>query len=163
VLLLTAVHAQPAAVVTATVALPPPSRIGRLVVLNANVHGALLACVTVTVAPATVSVPVRCAPVFAATVAVTLPLPLPLAPLVIVMKLALLVAVQVQPAFALTGMVSEPPPASAVRFNWSCGTTGAGHVVGADGVELDELPHAAMTIDDAISATIQTSTRHSRI
>jgi hypothetical protein len=36
-------------------------------------------------------------------------------------------------------------------------------VVGADGVELDELPHAAMTIDDAISATIQTSTRHSRI
>jgi hypothetical protein len=36
-------------------------------------------------------------------------------------------------------------------------------VVGADGVGLDELPHAAITIDDAISATIQMSTRQSRI
>jgi hypothetical protein len=59
VLLLTAVHAQPAAAVTLTLAVPAPSRIGTVVGLTLNVHGALPACVTVTVDVPMVSVPVR--------------------------------------------------------------------------------------------------------
>jgi hypothetical protein len=115
--LLTAVQAQPAVPVTVIVAVPPASRIGRVVALRVNVQATAPAWLTVTVAPATVNVPVRGMPVFAATVAVTVPLPVLFAPPVIVMKLALLVAVQVQPALAVTGIVIVPPPASAVRFN----------------------------------------------
>ena len=56
------------------------------------------ACVTVTVLPATVSVPERCdVVVFIATVMSTLPSPEPLAPAVIVIQAAPLTAVQEQP------------------------------------------------------------------
>src|SRR2546422_699086 len=103
--------------VTATVPVPPAASKVWLVGAIEVTQTPEASCDTVTVAPATVNVPVRGMPVLAATVAVTLPLPVPFAPLVIVMKLALLMAVQVQPAFALTGVVSEPPPASTVRFN----------------------------------------------
>jgi len=59
--------------------------------------------VMVTVYPATVSVPVRLAPVLLrATAYVTVPLPLPEAPDVIVIQVTLLFAVQVQPAGAVT-------------------------------------------------------------
>ena len=50
----------------------------------------------VAVRPATVSVPLRAAPVFLATLYVTLPLPVPLAPSVIVIHASLLTAVHVQ-------------------------------------------------------------------
>jgi hypothetical protein len=63
------------------------------------------------VVPPTVSVPLRAAPVFAATVKATVPLPLPVAPDEIVMKVALLVAVQAQPAGAVTGTDPVPPAA----------------------------------------------------
>ncbi len=55
-------------------------------------------CITVTVCPAMVSVPVRLAPAFTATVKFTVSLPLPHGPGVTVRKLALLAAVQVHPA-----------------------------------------------------------------
>ena len=47
--------------------------------------------------PATVTVPVRAPPVFAATLNATEPFPLPLAPEVTVTQAALLLAVQAQP------------------------------------------------------------------
>ena len=54
------------------------------------------AWLNVTVFPATVSVPVRAAPVFAATRKLTPPIPEPLPPLVIVIQLTLLTAVHGQ-------------------------------------------------------------------
>src|SRR6476660_8061906 len=57
------------------------------------------------------SVPLRAAPVFAATVKATVPLPLPVAPDEIVMKVALLVAVHAHPVPAVTGTDPVPPAA----------------------------------------------------
>jgi hypothetical protein len=54
------------------------------------------AWLNVTVFPATVKVPVRAAPVFAATTKLTPPMPEPLAPLVIVTQATLLTAVHEQ-------------------------------------------------------------------
>src|SRR5262245_39312157 len=70
-------------------------------------------CVTVKVCPATVRVPMRCAPALAAIVKATLPLPLPDAPAVTVSHGALLAAVQPQPLAALTAIVVPAPPAAA--------------------------------------------------
>jgi hypothetical protein len=69
--------------------------------------------VTVKVWPATVIVPVRCGPVFAATENCVVPAPLPLAPLEIVIQEALLVAVHAQPVTVVT--VTEPDPPLAVK------------------------------------------------
>jgi len=70
--------------------------------------------VTVNVAPAIVSVPVRLdATVFAATLKPTLPLPDPVAPLVTVIHAALLAAVHAQPVGMLTLLL--PVPADAVN------------------------------------------------
>lgn len=71
------------------------------------------AWVTVNVAPAIVSVPVRPDPVFAATPKVTVPLPDPVAPPVIVIHDALLEAVQLQPVAAVTLLL--PLPAAPVK------------------------------------------------
>ena len=68
-------------------------------------------CVMVKVVTATVIVPLRAAPPFAATENVTVPLPLPEAPCVMLTKLALLVAVHVHPVPAVTGTDPEPPSA----------------------------------------------------
>jgi hypothetical protein len=66
--------------------------------------------VTVTVWPATVSVPVRVdEPPLAATSYETVPLPDPLDPDVIVIHDALLVAVQLQPAAVVTSTLALPP------------------------------------------------------
>ena len=67
-----------------------------------------LACVTVKVNPAIVSVPVRGAPVFAAMLMPTAPLPVALAPLAIVSQLALLFAVHAQPALVVTLTLCVP-------------------------------------------------------
>ena len=58
---------------------------------------AAAACVTVNVWPATVMVPVRALPGFAATLNATDPFPVPLAPEVTVTHATLLLAVQAQP------------------------------------------------------------------
>ena len=72
------------------------------------------ACVTVTLWPATVRVPVRvCELPFAATEKLTVPVPLPDKPLVIVSQLALDVAVQAHPTIVVT--VTAPLCAPALK------------------------------------------------
>ena len=78
------------------------------------------ASVTVTVFPATVSVPALGGVVVAAAVYATVPEPLPLLPLVMEIQEALVVAVQVQPLVVVTAMVPLPPVAGIV---WVVGET----------------------------------------
>lgn len=109
--LLPALHEQPVATVTLPLPVPPAAVKDWLV---GETDGAQPAanCVTVNVAPAIVSVPVRLeATVFAATVNVTEPLPDPLAPPVTVIHAALLAAVQLHPVAAVTALVLLPPAA----------------------------------------------------
>jgi hypothetical protein len=111
--LLTAVHAQPVVVVTLVLPVPPGATAFSEVGETVNTHGAA-SCVTVTVWPATVSVPVReLVDVFAATLKLTVPLPLPLAPAVTVIHAALLVAVHAQPVVVVTLVLPVPPAATA--------------------------------------------------
>ena len=65
-----------------------------------------------------VTVPVRKAPVLAATVYATLPFPVPVAPDVTVIHDALLLAVQIQPAAVVTPTVPDAPVAAML---WSVG------------------------------------------
>ncbi len=74
------------------------------------------ACVTVNVWPATVMVPVRAPPVFAATVNATDPFPLPLAPDVTVIHASLRLAVQAQPVPVVTVTLPDPPAAAIEVF-----------------------------------------------
>lgn len=68
-------------------------------------------CVTVSVCPATVMVPMRCGPVFATMLKFTVPLPVPELPDVICRNDgALLVAVQGQAAFVMTWVALDPFP-----------------------------------------------------
>ncbi len=71
-------------------------------------------CVTVNVCVATVTVPVRAAPVFAVRLRATVPLPVPVAPEVTVIHDVLLVAVHAQAASVITDTV--PWPASGPMF-----------------------------------------------
>ena len=74
--------------------------------------------VTVTVWPATVSVPMRCdVDVLAVALKVTVPLPVPLAPPLIVSHAALLVAVHAHPAPAVTPVVDDRRPMSACAMS----------------------------------------------
>jgi hypothetical protein len=77
-------------------------------------EGEAAAWATVTVAPATPSVPERDAPLLLAMPYVTVPLPEPLAPVAMLSQVALLVAVHVQPAPAVTETLAEPPAAVAL-------------------------------------------------
>jgi len=108
--LLAAVHAHPVAAVT--LLLPVPAAAVKVCVVGEMAgEQAAAACVTVNVAPAIVSVPVRLVvTVFAATSNVTDPLPDPVAPPVTVIQAALLVAVQLHPVAADTAL---PPLAAA--------------------------------------------------
>jgi hypothetical protein len=110
--LLLAVHAQPAPAVTVVFPVPPA-------LANVCVEGtaayeqAAPAWVTVNVAPAIVSVPVRLVvKVFAATANPALPGPDADAPLVTVIHDALLVALQAHPEPAVTMLLPEPPAAT---------------------------------------------------
>lgn len=107
-LLLTAVHGQPVVAVTVLLPFPPAAMNDWLVGEIAGEHE-LAACVTVMVAPAIVSVPVRLEAVLAATLKVTGPLPVPDAPLVTVIQLSLLTAVHGQSAAAVTLVLPFPP------------------------------------------------------
>jgi hypothetical protein len=116
VALLAAVHAQSVAVFTVTgVPVPPAAAIDSLdgEMLYEHGTGAGASCVTVTVRPSIVMVPVRCAPLLAATLKVTVPLPLPVAADVIVIHAAPLVALHVQSAPVVTAIGSPGPPAAA--------------------------------------------------
>jgi len=109
--LLAAVHAQPVARVTVLLPLPPAAENDCVVGEIDAVHGAA-ACVTVNVAPAIVSVPVRLdATVFAATLKPTVPLPEPVAPLVNVIQAALLAAVHAHPVATVTVLLPVPEDA----------------------------------------------------
>jgi hypothetical protein len=110
--LLTAVQSQPAPAVT--VALPLPALAVTLwdVGFTAYVHG-MPSCVTVSVLPAIVRVPVRGdVDALAAIAYVVVPLPVPLAPAVIVSHPALLTAVHAQPVPAVTVAVAVSALAS---------------------------------------------------
>jgi hypothetical protein len=110
--LLVAVQSQPAAVVTATLPLPPGAAIEASGGAIVYVHGTgAAAWFTVNVWPAMVSVPVRALPVLAATVNATEPFPVPTAPAVTATHGTLLVAVQSQPAAVVTATLPLPPGA----------------------------------------------------
>jgi hypothetical protein len=99
--LLVAVHAHPDVVVMETVAVPPPAT--KPSDVGVTVARQLPSWVIVTVCPATVSVPVRGAPLMFAEMAyVTVPLPEPFAPIVTAIQDALLEAVHVQPVVVVT-------------------------------------------------------------
>lgn len=106
--LLNDVQAQPVAVVTDTDVVSPAAGELRIVGVRPKVHAVVAACVTVSVSPPMVTVPVRCAPVLPATTTVTVPSPVPEAPAVTISQFALLAAVQAQVLVVVTatGMVS---------------------------------------------------------
>ncbi len=113
--LLVAVHAHSVPLVTAVVDAPPAEVIVRDVGETVLVQPVPL-CVTVTVWPATVSVPTRWAvDVLAVAVKVTVPFPVPLAPPVTLSQAALLVAAQAHPEPAVTPVVEAPAAAVSVR------------------------------------------------
>lgn len=106
--LLLAVHAQPPPAVTVTIPVLAAAATFASVGEMEYVHGegtATAACVTVKVCVAIVAVPVRAAPVFAATLKPTDPFPVPVAPDEMVIHGALLAAVQAQPPPAVTATV----------------------------------------------------------
>ena len=103
-----AVHEQAFDVFTFTEPLPPPA--ATFCEFPESEKEQLTAsCCTVNVWPATVSVPLRAAPVLAAALNEIDPLPLPDAALVMLTQFALLVAVQEQPLPAVTVTVPVPP------------------------------------------------------
>jgi hypothetical protein len=110
--LVVVVHAHPLAVETAT-GPPAPAVAARDslvgVIENAHAVGSTAAWLTVNVSPPMVSVPVRAAPVFAATLNATDALPVPLAPDVIVIQGEVVSAVHEQVAPVDTVMVPVPP------------------------------------------------------
>jgi hypothetical protein len=115
--LLIAVHAQVDPAVTATEPVLPAAGAAALAGSIMYVHAgaaATSACVTVNVRPAIVNVPVRAAPVLAATVNVIDPLPLPVAPEVTVIHGTLLAAVHAHPPAVVTVTGVPAPPAAAM-------------------------------------------------
>jgi hypothetical protein len=111
--LLTAVHEQPAAVVTATGAPAPPlTGIDWLVELRLAVQ--LAAWFAVNVWPAIISVPERAVPELGAAEKMVVPLPVPLAPPVIVSHETLLTAVHEQPAALVTAIGKPAPPPAGI-------------------------------------------------
>jgi hypothetical protein len=121
--LLEAVQVQPVDAVTVTV--PELAPDATLADIGEIVGAHVVACVTVKVLPAIVSVPVRLVvPVLAATLKVTVPPPVPAAPAVTVIHTALLTAVHVQPAAALTVVLTVPP---AAVNDWLVGEIAGAH------------------------------------
>lgn len=110
-----AVHAQPApAVIEAD---PGPPEASTFNEFGAMPNEQAAAWLTVKVWPAIVSVPVRAAPPFAATLKATDPFPLPDVPLVIVSQSELFVdAAQVQPLAAEIVTVPVPPFAATAEL-----------------------------------------------
>ena len=115
--LVAAVHAHPAGAVTPTEPGPPRAVSEALLAPSVYVHVGVgaAAWLTVNVWLAIVIVPLRAAPVFAATVKPTDPLPVPLAPAVTVIHDALLTAFHVQLAVDGVTVIAVPaPPVAAI-------------------------------------------------
>ena len=93
-------------------------------------------CVTVSVMPPTVIVPVRVPAEFAAAVIVTVPLPLPAAPLAIVRNELLLAAVHAHAGLAETTFNEMLPPA-------------LGKLTPCGGNALSVIPHVAGAFGDS--------------
>lgn len=109
--LLLAVHAQPEPALTVLEPVPPELP-NVWPVGTAEYEQAAPDCVTVKIAPAIVSVPVRLdVEVLAATEKAALPVPEPDAPLVTVIQVAFVVALQAQFAGAVTDVPPLPPAA----------------------------------------------------
>jgi len=109
--LLAALHEQPVAAVTLLLPVPPDA-VNDWPVGETDGEQDAASCVTVNVAPAIVSVPVRIeATVLAATSNVTEPFPDPVAPPVRVIHGALLTAVQLQPVATVTALLPLAGPA----------------------------------------------------
>jgi hypothetical protein len=106
--LLTAVHEHSAAVVTLTVCDPPAA--GSPIVSGVTTGLQPASCVTVTVWPPAVIVPLRPPPVLAAAVNCTAPGPVPLPPAVMEIHGALVVAVHAQTPVVPTLTDPDPPP-----------------------------------------------------
>jgi hypothetical protein len=108
--------------------------------------------VIVTVVPATVNVPVRLAPVLAATVKDTVPLAVPVDPAVIVMKAALLTDVHAHEVAAVTVAAPVPPSGGNVEgLGWA--TENEQVVVGFAGVSSEHAP-AARAASSIIEASV---------
>ena len=106
-----AVQLQPAGAVTAT--LPVPAAADTVCDPGASEYEQPLPWLMVTVRPATVTVPERAPPVFAATVSCTDPSPLPLAADTLI-HAAFDVAVHRQPPLVFTVTLTVPPPLATV-------------------------------------------------
>ena len=111
---LTAVHVHPPDVPTETVPTPPEAGIVCDVGLMVKVQP--LSCATVTVRPATVTIPVRAGPVLAARVRSTAPFPVPPA-VPGAIHAAVLAAVHAHDAPAETSIRAPPPPAPDTMFS----------------------------------------------
>ena len=160
--LLPADHEQPLLVETFT--LPSSPCMGTLSVIGdiEYVHegaggggaGGLLlaACVTVNARPAIVSVPVRAAPVLAATLNVTVPLPVPVEPDATVIHSTAVVAVHwhVAPAETVTGV---PAPPAAAMF-WLVGEIAVLHAGGGEG-GAGTLTPACVTVGRWLTTAIE--------
>jgi hypothetical protein len=109
------VHAHPAVVVTCTATVSPAAEIIGFVGAIVNLQGAAAAgCDTVTAWPATVTVPVRAGPAFAAAVMVACPDALP--PPATVSHGVPLDVVHAHPAIVVTCTATVSPAAEIVRF-----------------------------------------------
>jgi hypothetical protein len=107
----TAVHAHDPPVVTAMAPEPPAAAMVWLAGAIENVHGAAC-CVTVSVCPPMVMVPLRAAPGFRGALNTTTPFPVPDDPAVMVIQGAFDVALQAHPVPALTFVLPSPPAAA---------------------------------------------------
>jgi hypothetical protein len=153
-----AVQAQPAVVVTATVVDDVPAGTFADWGLIANVHAGggadAAAWVIVATCPATVTVPLRLAPVLAAIDSATLPLPEPLAPAVMTIQDTLGVAVQAQPLPAVTLSGVAVPPAATI--DCALGANAKEHAGGGGG---GAAPAPTCETETSTSATRTTVAR----
>jgi hypothetical protein len=114
-LLLVVLQAHVLPAVTATATVSPAAGVARVVGVIAYVQVGTPACVTLSVWPAMVTVPVRCAvPVFAATTTSTLPLPV--LPDPTLNHAALLVVLHAHVLPAVTVTATDSPAAGDVRL-----------------------------------------------
>ena len=150
-----AVQAQPAVVVTATVIDDVPAGTFAACGLIANVHAGggadAAAWVIVATCPATVTVPLRLAPVLATIDSATLPLPVPFAPAVIRIHDTLDVAVQAQPLPAVTLSGVAVPPAATIAC--ALGANAKEHAGGGGGGAAPAATCETVTSTSATRAT----------
>jgi hypothetical protein len=133
-------HAAPA--VTATLPTAPPAGMDTLAGAMANVHGAAV-CVTVNVFPPIVNVPVRAAPLLAATLNVTLPFPEPEPPAVTVIQGTFDAAVHAHALPAVTVTVPVPPAGAVASL---AGLMAYVHAAGASGCAMASVWPATTTV-----------------